>query len=294
MNNEIKECFKDINNNLNIIIIDPYNKNKFDENEKKSKSKSKSKKNKNKGQNEKKDYSKEIIENYKELYSKEIGIFKDAKDFKENLEKKISLNIINILEGKKKIKVRKDERPLQMAIRYKPFILEYVLNLINNELENKIYYEIGKEKINKQVNSGFNLKLLSLPIYNILSNDFDEKNKDNYNIIKKIIDEYNIYKDETTIIQLLCLTYEDCLNKVLKKDNDERFKDCLKTFIKNVYDKRKGNEEDKKEYIAGLILLSHNLREFYSIYPKKSSRGKSNLEKRSSFKTKISFKTTKF
>ena len=116
-------------------------------------------------------------------------------------------------------------------------------------------------------------------MFSLLSNDLtkEEKKKHNYDIIKTIIDEYEIKQEKTPIIKHLFLTYEDCLNFILglKKNKENLFKNCLKDLIERVYKKlKKGDELSKKDYIAGFILLIFNNKKFYCKTNKRKARKK--------------------
>lgn len=225
-----------------------------------------------------------IIPYIEKIISKENGIFDGKEDFYRCIEKGVIFNNIrNILENKEGNHLDKGERPLQVAKKYKTFIIGQMYDLINNSQEMKNMgkiKKIKKKKINDQANSGFNLDLFPRPIYSILSNDLckEEKKKNNYDIIKNIIDDYNNNKEEETpIIKNLCLTYEECLNIILYKNEDpeKRFKYKLEELIKKINDqlnRQKYDMETKKDYIAGFILLGYNLKNFYNGMKKRAPR----------------------
>ena len=218
------------------------------------------------------------------IVSKDFGIYDGKEDFLHYIEEgEIYNNIRSILEDNETNKLDSGKRPLQMAKKYKTFVIEQMCRVANNfkelkETNNKIK-KMDKNKINEIVNSGFNLELFSKEIYAIISNDLkdEKKKKNNYDIIENIIDEYNRNGEETPLIEHLCLTYEDCLNIILykKEDPNQRFKCKLKELIKKIYLELKLDIGIKKDYIAGFILLGYNLKKFYFGIKKRASRKKS-------------------
>ena len=212
-----------------------------------------------------------IIPYIGKIISKENGIFDGTEDFYRITETGgIFNNIKNILENKETNQLDKANRPLQMAKKYKTFVIGQMLSSTNNflKLKNmKTLKKIDKYKINEPVKASFNFNLFPKPIYSILSNDLrnGEKKKNNYDIIKTIIDDYNKNKEETPLIKHLCLTYEECLNIILYKNEDPEhiFKSKLNELIEENYKELKYDIETKKDYIAGFILLGYNLKNFY-------------------------------
>ena len=211
-----------------------------------------------------------------------ISIFNGVDDFKAYLDKgkgmisqKINAILFNINKINEKYKWEGNKRPLQMANKYKVLILERIYNNINNfdELKekNKKIKKIDKTKVLEQFDSAFNLNLLSKPIYAIISNDLSggqENKKNNYDIIKDIIDDYNENGEETPLIQLLRLTMEDCLNRILYENEyqdeiEKIFEGRLKEYIQKIYNELKYDNETKKDYIAGFLLLLYNLKKYY-------------------------------
>ena len=228
----------------------------------------------------------------KDIISEKNGIFNGENDFR-NCIGKIYNNILNILVNNGTNELESNLRPLQMAKKYKAFILEQMIQSTNKLLLENINYKNYKlEKINKntiteEVNSGFVLNLFPKKIYSMLSNDLTKENKkkNNYKIIKTIIDEYNNNLEETPLIEHLCLTFEDCLNIILglKEDEKKVFHFKIKDLINRVYktleiDEKKYPGLTKKDYIAGFILLGYNLKKFYCKIEKREARNK-NVQK---------------
>ena len=227
------------------------------------------------------------------IISKDFGIYDGKEDFLHYIkEGEIYNNIRSILEDNETNKLDSGKRPLQMAKKYKTFIIEQVCKSTNNfnelKKKNNKIKKMDKNKINEKVNSGFNLELFSKEIYAIISNDLkdEKKKKNNYNIIKNIIDEYNRKREETPLIEHLCLTYEDCLNIILykKEDPNQRFKCKLKELIKKIYLESNQDIEEKKDYIACFILLGYNLKKFYFGIKKRAPRKKTKLDLNKFFK----------
>ena len=234
-----------------------------------------------------------IINHIKDIISKENGIFNGENDFR-NCIGKIYNNIFNILVNNGTNKLESSFRPLQMAKKYKAFLLEQMIQstnqLICENINDKKYKleKINKFAITEEVNSGFVLNLFPKEIYSLLSNDLKKENKkkNNYKIIKAIIDEYNENKEETPLIEHLCLTYEDCLNIILglKEDKGNVFHFKIKDLIERVYKTLKINKKKypgltKKDYIAGFILLGYNLKRLYCKIEKRAARNK-NVQKK--------------
>ena len=229
-----------------------------------------------------------IIFHIKDIISKENGLFNGENDFR-NCIGKIYKNILNILVNNGTNELESNLRPLQMAKKYKTFILEQMIESTNKLLGKNINYQnyklekINKYTINEEVNSGFILNLFPKEIYSILSNDLTKvnKKKNNYEIIKRIIDD-----EETPLIEHLCLTFEDCLNIILglKEDKENIFHFKIKDLINRVYktleiDEKKYPGLTKKDYIAGFILLGYNLKKFYCKIEKREARNK-NVQKK--------------
>ena len=226
----------------------------------------------------------EIFPYIKDIISKENKIFNGENDFKNCIGENYN-NIYNILKNNGTNKLKSGSRPLQMAKKYKAFILEQMIKSTNKLFSENINYKkfklkkINKHAITEEVNSGFILNMFPREMFSLLSNDLtkEEKKKHNYDIIKTIIDDYEIKQEETSIIKHLFLTYEDCLNIILglKKYKENVFQHFLKDLIEKVYKKlKKGDELSKKDYITGFILLGYNLKKFYCKTNKRKARKK--------------------
>ena len=167
------------------------------------------------------------IPNIAFIWSGEGNIFKNEEDFDNTIKNgKIYKNMFNALNNIKeeKVDLKRAQEPDEMSKRIKTLVMQQNINSANkfdefkyNELE-----MIDKNKISEQIKADFQLCLLEQKIYSIVSNDIKSLNpKCNYNKIKKIINEFN--KDNNKhapLIDLLCLTFEDCLNIILYKKED--------------------------------------------------------------------------
>ena len=199
--------------------------------------------------------------------------------------------MFNALNGiKEKVDLKRAQEPDEMSKRIKTLVMQQSINSANkfdefkyNELE-----MIDKNKISEQIKADFQLCLLEQKIYSIVSNDIKSINpKCNYNKIKKIINEFN--KDNNKhvpLIDLLCLTFEDCLNIILYKKEDmyidkieegkvqkiSLFDKKLIEFLYDIYKSLKYEEEIKKDYIAAMILLAYNFKRLFYLKPKRNFR----------------------
>ena len=232
------------------------------------------------------------IPNIASIWSGEGNIFKNEEDFDNTIKNgKIYKNMFNALNGiKEKVDLKRSQEPDEMSKRIKTLVMQQSINSANkfdefkyNELE-----MIDKNKISEQIKADFQLCLLEQKIYSIVSNDIKSKNpKCNYNKIKKIINEFN--KDNNKhapLIDLLCLTFEDCLNIILYKKEDmfidkieegkvqkiSLFDKKLIEFLYDIYKSLKYEEEIKKDYIAAMILLAYNFKRLFYLKPKRNFR----------------------
>ena len=232
------------------------------------------------------------IPNIASIWSGEGNIFKNEEDFDNNIKNgKIYKNMFNALNGiKEKVDLKRAQEPDEMSKRIKTLVMQQSINSANkfdefkyNELE-----MIDKNKISEQIKADFQLCLLEQKIYSIVSNDIKSINpKCNYNKIKKIINEFN--KDNNKhapLIDLLCLTFEDCLNIILYKKEEMHidkieegkvqkislFDKKLIEFLYDIYKSLKYEEEIKKDYIAAMILLAYNFKRLFYLKPKRNFR----------------------
>ena len=232
------------------------------------------------------------IPNIASIWSGEGNIFKNEEDFDNTIKNgKIYKNMFNALNGiKEKVDLKRAQEPDEMSKRIKTLVMQQSINSANkfdefkyNELE-----MIDKNKISEQIKADFQLCFLEQKIYSIVSNDIKSINpKCNYNKIKKIINEFN--KDNNKhapLIDLLCLTFEDCLNIIIYKKEDmfidkieegkvpkiTLFDKKLIEFLNDVYKTLNYEEEIKKDYIAAMILLAYNFKRFFYLKPKRNFR----------------------
>ena len=232
------------------------------------------------------------IPNIAFIWSGEGNIFKNEEDFDNTIKNgKIYKNMFNALNGiKEKVDLKRAQEPDEMSKRIKTLVMQQNINSVNkfdefkyNELE-----MIDKNKISEQIKADFQLCLLEQKIYSIVSNDIKSINpKCNYNKIKKIINEFN--KDNNKhapLIDLLCLTFEDCLKIILYKKEDmyidkieegkvqkiSLFDKKLIEFLYDIYKSLKYEEEIKKDYIAAMILLAYNFKRLFYLKPKRNFR----------------------
>ena len=233
------------------------------------------------------------IPNIAFIWSGEGNIFKNEEDFDNTIKNgKIYKNMFNALNNIKeeKVDLKRAQEPDEMSKRIKTLVMQQNINSVNkfdefkyNELE-----MIDKNKISEQIKADFQLCLLEQKIYSIVSNDIKSINpKCNYNKIKKIINEFN--KDNNKhapLIDLLCLTFEDCLKIILYKKEDmyidkieegkvqkiSLFDKKLIEFLYDIYKSLKYEEEIKKDYIAAMILLAYNFKRLFYLKPKRNFR----------------------
>ena len=233
------------------------------------------------------------IPNIAFIWSGKGNIFKNEEDFDNTIKNgKIYKNMFNALNNIKeeKVDLKRAQEPDEMSKRIKTLVMQQNINSVNkfdefkyNELE-----MIDKNKISEQIKADFQLCLLEQKIYSIVSNDIKSINpKCNYNKIKKIINEFN--KDNNKhapLIDLLCLTFEDCLKIILYKKEDmyidkieegkvqkiSLFDKKLIEFLYDIYKSLKYEEEIKKDYIAAMILLAYNFKRLFYLKPKRNFR----------------------
>ena len=232
------------------------------------------------------------IPNIASIWSGEGNIFKNEEDFDNNIKNgKIYKNMFNALNGiKEKVDLKRAQEPDEMSKRIKTLVMQQSINSANkfDELKNNELEMIDKNKISEQIKADFQLCLLEQKIYSIVSNDIKSINpKCNYNKIKKIINEFN--KDNNKhapLIDLLCLTFEDCLNIILYKKEEMHidkieegkvqkislFDKKLIEFLYDIYKSLKYEEEIKKDYIAAMILLAYNFKRLFYLKPKRNFR----------------------
>ena len=238
---------------------------------------------------------------------KKIGIFFGEDNISEIENGIIFKNLSNFLENPKnkdkikdniiyKYKIRKfmiDE----MSTKTKTFLLNKITEHINSfdEMKNNEIKKLDIDLINNKIKGDFNFIYLNQYIYSILANESKSKNN-NYEIIKKIINEYNEKGEHSKLVKYLYFTVIDYLDMIRYKKIDEtkklkeklddflideyiNFKDVSKKgkgleyyinllYEKNIFNHSENNENKildyiKKDYICSLLLLTFNLERFF-------------------------------
>ena len=212
---------------------------------------------------------------------KEKNIFSE-KDLVE-IEKngKIYNNIIKIeteSEAKNEIDIKKFQ-PDFMISKLKTYAKNESLKAINSfdEMEYKIKTLKTGNNYLENIGKYFNLTYLEQPLYAVLSNDsslVDEKS--NFEKIQYVINKYNHDKQITPLIEHLFLTVQDIIDILTykKDDKDNMYKEKIFDYAAKEYEKFKIDEEKakefgedseflKKDYIASLIFLAFNFKEYF-------------------------------
>ena len=159
------------------------------------------------------------------------------------------------------------------------FIVNGIIESVNefDEMKNNKLDKIGRSSIYNHSKREFILTLFEQKLFSIISNDTRWPNqKYNFNIIEKIIKEYNENNKYIDLIAHLCLTFREYFNIITFqadiKINNNKFKKNIVDFLIETYrDKKiKLNIKNKKDYIVALLLLFYNYERFF--YLKKSRK----------------------
>ena len=226
------------------------------------------------------DIMKEHKEYIEKLWSKEIQIFKDKNDLDNTLKNgTFCQNIYNLLKKKEKPKERKYQGDSEIK-KIKTHLLEIFRNYINLQEEMKCsnISKLKKDLINQRMGALFNLIYLTQYLYNILSNESNETNKDTNKYIIELIKN----EKASFFYKYFFLTIQNCLDIFRYKEKNPHFKDYkiyLVEFLKNQYDiEKKNNKKDVelKDYIAALFLLTYNYERFFYLRLKDSSKNNNN------------------
>ena len=226
---------------------------------------------------------KEIIINYEEVIIQLInkGIFENKYEI-EKYEKmgKIYNNILFYLINNKNKKEKKNknennnkERNLdhdEMSNRIKTGLFQAILEILNSfdEMKNNPIGKLSKNIIYTQTKADFNLGIFIQSVCSIFANHSNEG--DNYNIIYRIIYEYNEKKEHESLYEFLYFIIQDCFDiyRYMKIDSKKLFKTKFGDYLIKVYnDLNFENNEKKKDYIVSFILLTYNLERYYAIKP---------------------------
>ena len=241
----------------------------------------------------------EIRNNFPEirsLWDRKNKIYTDEEDFNKIIENgKITKNILKILnkeKDNKKEALKRWQQPDEMCQKYKTLLVQESINSINTYdvfIDNKIEI-IDKHNIYEAKKADFNLNLLEQKIYSIIINK-----KSNFLKIKEIMEEYQDYKDYSSLFEHLTLTLQDVLDIILYKNVNNKYDDELKEkfndkfnakfnakfktklieFLYKIYNNLKDEENTKKDYIAALLLLGYNLKRYLlNIKPRKFRKQK--------------------
>lgn len=141
---------------------------------------------------------------------------------------------------------------------------------------------IKYELINKKIKADFILEYLRQPLYLILSNvsSQDTTLKSNKSIIEEIL---NLNKNNKSkeVITHLNLTVQKCLDYFRYKEENPRFKYKLVDYLIKEFasQKKKGDINFAKAYIASLLLVAYNFELFFQIRKKNSKNNKKKKNK---------------
>ena len=170
-----------------------------------------------------------------------------SKDLKEI---KILIKNNDIPKGRRRENCIYDEEPKHIKFvedniirKIKTFIFKYILNLLNNSLndETQEFYPLESE-LNENLKKDLNEQLLNRTIRDIYENSkLNERHQDkpdaNKNLIKKIFDE----KTELETIKILSMTYRDILEQIRKKDSFN--------FLEEIRKKEKNKKKNTPQII---------------------------------------------
>ena len=223
-----------------------------------------------------------IIPIIQQLWSGINSIFDNEKHFNNTVKNGIIynylFNYLNLIKNKN-IKVSsRNHMPDEMSKKYKTFIIQEVINSINSfeEMKNNEIIRIDNDAIYEPIKADFQLALLRKKIYTLISNDVNSINKKcNYQIIEKIIKEYNEKKEHISLIKYLLLNFQDCLDIILYKKDDPNNKFTKKLIDFLNYNYKKLNTDDistKKDYVAALLLLGYNFERLFYLKPIRAFR----------------------
>jgi len=197
------------------------------------------------------------------IWSKEAKIFENKNDLNNTLKNgKIYQRVYILLS--KSISYKAEKRKFDadgMINKIKTELQNSILNYINSfdEMKNNKIYTPKKNLINNKIGADFNLIYLKQKLYNILSNDSSEPNKNTNNKKIKKIKEQN----PAFFNQYFCLTIQNCLDIFRYKEQNPHFKNKLVEFLNKEYIEFKDDITDAKDYIASLILLVYNFERFF-------------------------------
>ena len=241
-------------------------------------------KDKKNGTKKEKNKIKSISQIYDENEDK-FNILKDKKIFSKRddlieIEKygKIYNNIIKIELGAKNELTIKKFHPDFMISKLKTYVKNESLKAINSfdEMEYKIKILKTGNNYLENIGKDFNLTYLEQPLYAVLSNDSSQVDeKSNFEKIQYIITKYNQDKQITPLIEHLFLTVKEIIDILTYKKDDkgDKYKEKIFDYAAKEYEKFTMENkiekivEDleflKKDYIASLILLAFNFKEYF-------------------------------
>jgi len=238
---------------------------------------------------------KEIIIKYNQVINKLInkGIFQDEDEI-EKYEKigKTYNNILFYLINNKNKKEKKNinennnkKRNLyhdEMSNRIKTGLFQAILEILNSfdEMKNNPIGKLSKDIIYNQTTPDFNLGIFIQNVCSIFANHSNQG--DNYNIICKIIYEYNEKKEHESLYEFLYFIIKDCFDiyRYMKEDSKKLFKTKFGDYLIKVYnDLNFENDEKKKDYIVSFILLTYNLERYYAIKPIRKKKKDISIDK---------------
>ena len=172
----------------------------------------------------------------------------------------------------------------EMVMKIKSNVTKYIIELINSLIKEKSSKNTKKmsllplkyKLISRPMDRIFNIELLNQPIYKILSNDISGKfPKKNYCIINNIINTIN--KEYLIIKKALELTWGDYLD-IFRYNYTEKIKekiennnlneiknkfDKIDSFICELYVKKYDNDNEKKDYLSSILLLTYNYERYF-------------------------------
>ena len=174
--------------------------------------------------------------------------------------------------------MERGQQPDEMIQKYKTLLVQESIYSINtyDEFKNNKIETIDKYKISEAKKVDFNFILLEQKISSIIPNK-----QSNFLKIKKIMEEYQENGEHSSLFKHLNLTLQDVLDIILYKnvnnkfydELNEEFKDKFKEkffkkkiveFLNGIYKNLKYDENTKKDYIAGLLLLGYNFKLYLS------------------------------
>ena len=188
---------------------------------------------------------------------------------KDSKKIKILIKNNNIPKGRRRENGKYDEEPKHTKFdedniirKIKTFIFKYILNLLNNSLndETQEFYPLESE-LNENLKKDLNEQLLNRTIRDIYENsklNERHKNKGDANkiLIKKILEE-NV---EIKTIKILSMTYRDILDLIKKKD----YLILLDEIKKKETKKKKNTPEDINLYLGEVKNLIDHYEEWFS------------------------------